>query len=143
MSEGVTRPFAWDSRWTGKGAFTVTRDTAQSASPPAALCISSTTGEVKGSVSQSLREVSGRKLRITAKIRNQGFTAAQVLVTAIDKGYKSCFNTVVITTPPTSGWQDFSAEVLVPTEAMRANLALGVDGDGSAWFDDIAIERLP
>lgn len=143
MSEGVTRPFAWDSRWTGKGGFSVTRDTAQSASPPASLCLTSTKGEVKGSVSQSLREVSGRKLRITAKIRNQGFTAAQVLVTAIDKGYKPCFNTVVITTAPTTGWQDFSAEVTVPTEAMRANLALGVDGEGSAWFDDVAIERLP
>ena len=90
-----------------------------------------------------MREVSGRKLRITAKIHNQGFTAAQVLVTAIDKGYKSCFNTVVITTAPTTGWQDFSAEAMIPAEAMRANLALGVDGEGSAWFDDIAIERLP
>lgn len=49
----------------------------------------STTGGVKGSVSQSLREVSGRRLRFIAKFRNHGFTAAQVLVTAIDKGYTS------------------------------------------------------
>jgi hypothetical protein len=143
MSEGAGRPFAWDSRWTGKGGFTVARDTTQSASPPASLCIVSNPGGVKGSVSQSLREVSGRRLRITARIRNQGFTAAQVLMTAIDKGYKPCFNTVVITTGPTTGWQAFSAEVAVPAEAMRANLALGVDGEGSAWFDDIAVERLP
>ena len=143
MSEGVTRPFAWDSRWTGKGGFTVTRDTTQSVSPPASLCIVSNQGGVKGSVSQSLREVSGRKLRITAKIRNQGFSAAQILMTAIDKSYKPCFNTVIITTASTTGWQDFSAEVTVPAEAMRANLALGVDGEGSAWFDDITLERLP
>lgn len=31
---------------------------------------------VKGSVSQSLREVSDRKLRMTAMIRNQDFIAA-------------------------------------------------------------------
>jgi len=36
-----------------------------------------------------LREVSGRRLRIIAKFRNHGFAAAQVLVTAIDKGYTS------------------------------------------------------
>lgn len=143
MSEGSTRPFAWDSRWTGSGSLTVARDTAQSASAPASLRITSAKGAAKGSVSQSLREVSGKTLRITARIRSEGFTAAQVLVTAIDKSYKSCFNTVVITTAPTAGWQDFTAEVTVPAEAMRANLALGVDGEGTAWFDDVTATRLP
>ncbi len=143
MSDGVTRPFAWDSRWTGSGSLLVARDTAQSASAPASLRITSAKGAAKGSVSQSLREVSGKKLRITAKIRSEGFTAAQVLVTAIDKSYKSCFNAVVITTAATTGWQDFTAEVTVPAEAMRANLALGVDGEGTAWFDDISATTLP
>lgn len=141
MSEGVSRPFAWDSRWTGKGTLTVTRDTAQSVSAPASLCIASVKGAAKGSVGQSLREVSGKTLHITAKIRCEGFSAAQVLVTAIDKSYKSCFNSVVITTGPTTGWQDFAADVTVPAEAMRANLALGVDGEGLAWFDDVVVTK--
>lgn len=143
MSDGVSRPFAWDSRWTGKGGFTLSRDTSQSASPPASLRIIANVGGVKGSVSQSLREVAGRRLRVSAKIRNHGFTAAQILLTAIDKGYKPCFNSVVITTAATADWQEFSAEVSVPAEAMRSNLALGVDGEGTAWFDDITVERLP
>jgi len=110
---------------------------ARARSRPAALRIASATGAAKGSVSQTLREVAGKKLHITARIRSEGFTAAQVLVTAIDKGYKSCFNSVVITTGATAGWQDFAADVAVPAEAMRTNLALGVDGEGTAWFDDV------
>lgn len=133
MSEGTTRPFAWD----GGGSLTVTRDTAQSASAPASLRIATAKGPAKGSLSQPLRNVAGKKLHVTAKIRSEGFTASQLLVTAIDKGYKSCFNSVIITTGPTTGWQDFSADVTVPAEAMSAKLALGVDGEGTAWFDDV------
>lgn len=142
MSEGVSRPFAWDSRWTGKGKIELSRDVATSVSAPAALKITSVGGPAQGSVGQTLRNVAGQKVHVTAKVRVTGFTSCQILVRAIDKSYKPCFQSAVATTGPTTDWKELSADVSIPAEAMSTQLSFGVDGDGSAWIDDVAIERL-
>lgn len=142
MSEGASRPFAWDSRWTGKGRIEIGRDTVNPASAPAALKLASVGGPAQGSVGQPLRNVAGQKLRITARVRSSGFTACQMLLRCIDKGYKPCLQTTPASTGPSEAWKELSAEVSVPAEAMSTQLSFGVDGEGMAWIDDVVVERL-
>jgi hypothetical protein len=142
MSEGVSRPFAWDSRWTGKGNLEISRDTVNPASAPAALKLASIGGPAQGSVGQTLRNVSGKKLHISAKVRATGFSQVQILVRAIDKNYKQMLQTTVASTGPSETWKELSADIAIPAEAMSTQLSFGVDGNGAAWIDDVVVERL-
>lgn len=142
MSDGASRPFAWDNRWTGKGAVEVSRDTTRSVSAPAAMKLSTGAAAAQASVGQTLRDVAGQRLRISAKVWNQGINACQIVVRSIDRNYKACLQVTPATTGPTDGWKELSAEVAIPAEAMSTQVSFGVDGQGSVWIDDVAVERL-
>jgi hypothetical protein len=142
MSEGVSRPFAWDNRWTGTGRLEVTRDTAQSVSAPASLRLASVGGTTQALVGQSLRNVTGQRLRVSAKVRNDGIQRVELEIAGIGKNYKQNFKTTIASTGTTTGWADLSAEAIVPADTMRANLSIIAVGEGTAWVDDVAIERL-
>ena len=142
MSEGVSRPFAWDNRWTGKGSLEVTRDTVDPASAPASLKLASLSGPAQGVVGQTLRNVSGKQVRVTAKVRDSGFPNVQITLRSIDRNYKPCFQSVVASSGPTDTWKELSAEVSIPAEAMSTQLSFGVDGSGAAWLDDVTVEVL-
>lgn len=141
-SEGGERPFAWDGRWTGRGNLAFTRDTAESVSPPASLRLAAVGGSALGSVSQSLREVAGRSLRITAQARNAGFASVRMTITGIDGSWKQVFDRSLFDAAKASAWTAFTAEVAVPANAVNCRLSLVADGDGQAWFDDIVVERI-
>ena len=142
MTEGTVRPFAWDNRSTGKGTLEISRDATQSVSAPSSMKLVSAGGPVQGSVGQTLRNVSGQRLHISAKVRVEGFTTCQILVRSIDKNYKQCLMLTATTTGPTAEWKELSAEVAIPVEAMSTQVSLGVNGEGVAWIDDVAVEVL-
>ena len=77
MTDGKTRPLGWDRESVTKGNLNAIHDTTDFASAPASLRVESVNGPVTGFVSTSLRNVCGRNLKITCKIKNTGFTNCQ------------------------------------------------------------------
>lgn len=138
MSEGGATPFAWDGRWTGRGTLAVDRDA--SANP--ALRIASVGGPALGSISQGLRGVAGRNLRITARLRNAGFAVVRLTLTGIDGSWKQVVDRTLCDAASATDWIACTAEVALPAEAVNARLNLVVDGAGQAWLDDVVVERI-
>jgi hypothetical protein len=143
MSEGGAKVFAWDNLWIGKGKLRVVRDEKEFASAPASMRIASVGGPAQGSIAQTLRNVAGKQIRVTLKIKNDGFTGCQVNLYGLDGSWRQLYQKTLITTGKTSGWKTFSAETAVPAEAINTRIAVVVDGDGAACVDDLVIERIP
>jgi hypothetical protein len=138
MTEGCARPFAWDLQWTGKGALAVVRDPATAVSAPASLRLDSAGGPVLGSLAQPLRGVAGKTITVGVQIRNAGFTSCQVVITGIDGNWKQVLNQPIITA--TAGvWTQLSGRLAIPAGVPNIRLALVVDGEGQAWFDDVTV----
>lgn len=139
MSEGGVRPFGWDSVWTGKGQIEVVRDTADAASAPASLRIASKGGPAQGSIGQPLREVAGKTITITAQVKNAGFASCRIIVTGIDGSWKQTLNQPVVDGTAAKAWTKVSGQLAIPASVPNCRIALGVDGEGQAWFDDVAV----
>ncbi|HCE44477.1 MAG TPA: hypothetical protein DET40_13090 [Lentisphaeria bacterium] len=141
MTEGETKPLGWDGKWSSKGSLEPVRDTKDFASAPASLRVESVGGPVLGSISTPLKEVSGKKLNITCKMKNSGFSKCFLVITGLDGSYKQALNKELIDAKDAKDWTSFSAEFVVPSNAVNDRLAILVEGEGKAWLDDIVIEK--
>ena len=141
MTEGESRPFAWDAKGYDFGPLPAIRDTEEYASAPASLRVESDTS-VNDYVGTWLKEVRGRKLRITCKIKNDGFDQCILRVAGKNSGFQECFSETVADATNAKEWTEFTAEITVTREAMRDRLELFVSGKGKAWLDDITIEKI-
>ncbi|MBN2703474.1 MAG: sialate O-acetylesterase [Pontiellaceae bacterium] len=141
MSEGESRPFAWDAKGYDFGPLPSIRDTEEYASAPASLRVESDT-PVSDYVGTWLKEVRGRKLRITCKMKNEGFETCILRVAGKNAGFQECFSKTVADATNAKEWTEFTAEITVTQEAMRDRLELFVSGKGKAWLDDITIEKI-
>ncbi|GEM_PF-1598842 len=141
MSEGESRPLGWDGKWTSKGSLNAVRDDKDFASSPASLRIESLGGPVLGSVTTPLKEVCGKSLKISCKMKNAGFTRCNLVITGLDGSYKQCLNKELIDAKDAKEWKSLSAEFVVPSNAVNDRLGFLVEGEGKAWLDDISIEK--
>ncbi len=141
MSEGESRPLGWDGKWASKGNLNAVRDDKDFSSAPASLRIESAGGPVTGSVSTPLKDVCGRNLKITCKMKNAGFAKCCLVITGLDGGYKQALNKELIDGKDAKEWTTLTAEFVVPSNAVNDRLGLLVDGEGKAWLDDISIEK--
>lgn len=139
MAEGGARPFAWDHQWVGKGKVEVARDTTTSVSAPASLRLRSLDGPAKASVEQPLRGVAGKTVTVTAQVRNAGFSSVLLRVTGLDGAYKQALNQPVIDATAATAWTRFEGSLAIPAEVPNCRLAFAVDGNGSAWLDDVVV----
>lgn len=141
MTEGESRPFAWDAKGYDFGPLPSIRDTKEYASAPASLRVESDT-PVSDYVGTWLKDVRGRKLRITCKMKNEGFEKCILRVAGKNGGFQECFSETVADATNAKEWTEFTAEITVTREAMRDRLELFVSGQGKAWLDDITIEKI-
>jgi hypothetical protein len=142
MSEGGARPFAWDGWWLGRGTLEVVHDERIFASAPAAMRLASVGGPAQGSVAQTLRNVAGRRLRVSLKIKNDGFSACQISLYGVDGSWKQVYEKTLINAPSAPDWTPFTAEADVPANAVNTRLAIVVQGRGAAYIDDVVIQRI-
>ena len=142
MTDGETRPLGWDGKATTKGNLDVFRDTADFASAPASLRVESVGGPVTGSVSTPLRDVCGKTLKISCKMKNAGFTGCALSLKGIDGSWKPVLNQDVIDAKDAKGWSSFTVEFAVPAGAVNTSLGLSVTGEGKAWLDDVEIREV-
>ncbi|MCU0786564.1 MAG: hypothetical protein MUF81_21470, partial [Verrucomicrobia bacterium] len=141
MTDGETRPLGWDRKSVVAGNIEAIRDTNTFASAPASLRVESVNGPVTGFVSTSLKDVRGRNLKISCKIRNDGFTNCSLNLNGMDGSWKPVLNQNVIEAKDAKAWTTFTAEFVVPAHVMNTKLGFAVSGEGKAWLDDIVIEK--
>jgi len=141
FSEGESRALGWDSKWVSKGNLEVTRDVKIFASSPAALRIESTSGPVSGSISQPLRNVAGRKIKLSCKVMNAGFSGCIISLNGLDSSSKQVFQKNLINAKEAEEWNVYSVETLVPANSTNTRLLINLTGEGSIWFDDFSIEK--
>lgn len=141
MSDGAKRPLGWDGGWVGKGRLAVTRDTSAAVSAPASLRLAADGGPAQGSVEQPLRDVAGKTITITLQAKNAGFSSLQVRITGVNGAWKQVINRPIIDAGAAKEWTAFSGRIAIPADVPNVRLAIAVDGDGSAWIDDVAMTR--
>jgi hypothetical protein len=141
MTDGETRPLGWDRESVAAGNLDAIRDTNNFASAPASLRVESVNGPVTGFVSTSLRNVCGRNLKITCKIKNDGFTNCSLNLNGMDGSWKPVLNQNVIAASDAKEWTTFTTEFAVPANAMNTKLGFAVSGEGKAWLDDIVVTK--
>jgi len=141
MTEGDTRPYGWDGKWMSRGSIDVIKDNVVFTSPPSSLKIESTTGPVSGSISQTLRNVAGKKIKISFKVTNSGFSSFVLSLTGMDSSMKQVFQKNLLSARRADDWTPYSIDVFVPTASVNTRLLINVSGDGRIWFDDFAIEK--
>lgn len=142
MAEGGAGPLGWGTIRTESGALEVARDPGEPAGSAPSLRLSARGGAAAGAVSQLLRDVEGRRVRVAVRARNAGFAALQVRLIGLDVFWKPVFERTVADASGAVAWQAFSGEADVPAEAVNTRLAIVVAGAGTAWIDDVAVERI-
>lgn len=140
MTEGEARPFGWDAKGPANGPLSLSRDTRVYASAPASLRVESDR-PARDFVGMRLRGVKGRTIRVTARIRNEGFDQCALRLTGRRPASKPGMNEVVIDATKAATWTKFSGEIVVPPEVTAVALEFFVVGQGKAWLDDVAVEK--
>ncbi len=137
MTEGEARPFGWDAKGYDYGPLPSIRDTETFVSAPASLRVESD-APVNDFVGTWLKDVKGRKLRITCKIKNEGFDQCILRI----GGTLGGFTPTLVDATAAKEWTAYSAEIDIPMTAYRERLELYVSGKGKAWLDDVTIEKI-
>ncbi|HCE44424.1 MAG TPA: hypothetical protein DET40_12825 [Lentisphaeria bacterium] len=141
MTEGEARPLGWDGKWMSKGNIDVIRDDKIFSTSPSSLRIESTSGPVSGSISQSLRNVAGRKIRVNCVVMNGGFSGCILSLMGLDASGRQVFQKNLVNAKDAIEWSTYSAETLVPPASINTRLLINVTGEGKVWFDDFSIEK--
>ena len=132
MSEGEGKPNGWEQTW---DKVTSARDAQIFKSAPASL--RATADGASGMAMQQIAGHAGQTFRVSGWVKTQGDVKVNVAVQSFDSGWtKNDFNQVKYLQGDFD-WQEFSKEVTIPDWAARFNMALLVDGKGSAWLDDV------
>ena len=142
MTVGRTRPFAWDSLWIGKGSFDIASDRSEPASGAPSLRISSYNGPAQGSLAQTMRKVAGCTIKVSLKARNSGLGNLRINLYGNDGSWKQVYQQNLIDATAAKEWTAFSAGATVPANAANTRIAIVADGNGTAWIDDVVVERL-
>jgi hypothetical protein len=141
MTEGETRPFGWDAKGYDFGPLPAIRDTEVYASAPASLRVEADK-PVRDFVGTWLRGVKGHRIRVTAKVKNDGFDQCILRVAGRNAAFGPAMSEPVADATNAREWTKISGEVTVPMEAVGDRLELFVSGTGRAWLDDITVEKI-
>jgi hypothetical protein len=141
MTEGESRPMGWDGKWVSKGILEVVRDNKIFNTGPASLRLESTNGPVTGSIYQTLRNVAGKKIKISCKVMNAGFTGFALSLIGMDSASKQVLQKNLINARDATEWTSYTVEVDVPPASINTRLLINISGEGRAWVDDFSIEK--
>ncbi|MCK6488260.1 MAG: carbohydrate binding domain-containing protein [Planctomycetes bacterium] len=145
MEDGDAQPIGWTSTWAGSGKVAAARDTAVFHGGKAALRVDSVGGAAKGNASQAVEGLAGKRVRITGWVRGDGKAVASVGAGSFDAGWKQLgWETLLVVPAGAPGeWTAFDKTFTVPAGTAKVCLGAAIDGDGKAWFDDLALCEAP
>jgi lysophospholipase L1-like esterase len=140
-AEGVLQkmPRGWDHFTARQGKALAYRDTKTFRSAPASLCVAAegTEGTVANAY-QAIRSDGGVTIMVRGAIKVEGDGNAAVAV----RLYRSPTEAAAVVLTELKGesdWQTFSKEIPLPKGIVGFDIALGLDGKGKAWLDDVTL----
>ena len=146
MNEGAATPTGWNAPWSGEGKIAVARDVADFKSGPASLRLQSEGGRAYGSIGQNLKLPND----VTAAFRVRGWAKSRgdlqealIAVQVFDAAGKQIEWKNLAGAAAMRNWSEFSADLQLPANTVKAQLLLTLKGDGAVWLDDISIEAAP
>jgi hypothetical protein len=94
-----------------------------------------------GNVNQSLTDLGGKTVKITAKARADGASEAQVFMLVFDGAWKQLGWRQLATIPADNSWVDVSRREVFPAEAATVLFGIFGKGTGTVWLDDAVISE--
>lgn len=145
MEDGDAQPIGWTSTWAGTGKVAAARDTAMAHGGKASLRVESVGGAAKGNASQAVSGLAGKRVRITGWLRTDGTVTAAIGAGCFDEAWKMLVWEPIHTAPGgvPGEWVAFDKTVTIPAGTAKVSLGASIDGDGKAWFDDLALSEAP
>ncbi len=141
MEAGGATPDGWAVNWTGSGAVTLARDTAEHHGGAASLRLSSTGGgPAQGQAAQFIEAAAGRKVTVSGWIKSAGEVKAHAAVQPMNVSWTPIGFLQTGYLEGTAGWTHFEKQVTLPNDTARFSLVLLLEGTGSAWLDDVTVE---
>jgi hypothetical protein len=99
-------------------------------------------------VEQALRDLRGRRVRVSAMIKAQGVArGARVFANAggydADMHYSDTRTKEELPVRGTTGWLKYAQTLEIPRDATRLEYGVRLEGPGTLWIDDLVLEVLP
>jgi hypothetical protein len=137
MTAGTEKPDDWGSSW---GDVTSVRDVKVFKSSPASLRVDVKDGK-NGQVFQQINGAGGSTLKVSGWVKTQGDVKVNVAIQSFDEGWSKNHFDQLKYIQGTSSWGYFEKLVEIPGWSARFNVLILVEGNGSAWLDDVKLER--
>lgn len=142
MEDGDATPSGWSLSDYRQGTLRLSRDTEVFHGGKAALRLR-TEGKAAGFVHQMLQPIPRGPFTVGGVARLDGrLEQAQVAVQVFDSQWKQLeWKPVAVLDTAKTDWVKFQATLSLPEKAAYALLGLSINGDGSAWLDDVTALR--
>lgn len=134
MTQGVDEADEWRGKF---GDVTAARDTQVFKAGPASLRVDVHGGK-NGQAFQQIKGGAGAKVRIGGWTKTKGDVKAQVFVQAFAEGFKKNQFIQLRFVQGDTDWQPFDKEVELPEWTAFFNVGLMLEGEGSAWLDEVS-----
>ncbi len=133
MTQGGDVPAAWNGKF---GDAQLARDTRVFKTGPASFRVSVSGGK-SGSGFQTITGGAGAKFTLAGWFKTSGAVKAQVMVQAFAEGNKQNQFIQVKYAQGETDWIAFAKEITLPPWTASFNIGLLVEGNGSAWLDEV------
>jgi lysophospholipase L1-like esterase len=140
-AEGVlhSMPLGWDHLSVRQGKARAFRDTKTFQSAPASLCVASE-GDVPAVASayQAIRSEGGVRITVRGALKFEGEGSGAVAV----RLYRSPTEAAAVILQEIKGasdWREFRKEIPLPKGIVGIDIAVGLDGRGRVWLDDVTL----
>ena len=133
MTQGLSIPAEWNGKF---GDCTIARDTKVFKEGPASLRVDVAGGK-SGQAFQSQAAHGGETFKIAGWVKSAGHAKVNVAVQSFDEKFtRNDFQQLKYVQDETD-WTSFEKEVKLPDWAHEFHILLLVEGDGSAWLDEV------
>jgi lysophospholipase L1-like esterase len=139
MSAGTDVPASWSGNWTGRGKIAVSRDTKDFKGQAGSLKVASVDGPAFGQAGQTIEGGTNRSFTLSGWVKSQGTIKANVLIQCMDDKWKPTHTEQAKFVQNNTDWTEFSKQVKLPDNFVRFNVVLLIDGDGTAWLDEVKL----
>jgi len=137
MTKGDAVPLGWTGLW---GEAKASRDTVVFKEGPASLRVDCAAGK-SGQAFQAVEGGRGSRLAVSGWARSSGAARVNVAVQSFSGDWKQNRFEQVRYLEGNSDWVAFSKEIELPPWTARFHVLLLVEGEGSAWLDEVSVRE--
>ena len=141
MESGSATPDAWALSWTGSGKLIASRDTAEHHGGAASLKLASDGGAAKGQAAQFIDAAPGASFTVSGWVKTDGAAVVNFAAQPINASGMPIAFFQVGYAQNTTGWTRFEKKVTPPADTSHVAIVLLLDGNGTAWLDDVTISQ--